>query len=266
MILALFLANASVSQTEARLAALDAQASAQEAKLAAERAPLVQLLATAQRLALRPPALALAKPGAADDMVRTRALIAALAPEIKRRTAALRRQMIATAAARAEAEQALAAALDAGEGVDTLAQSPNETARLAALPAPDFPVATQSRSAAYRLPAAGKVVLGMGERAGVGVRARGLTLATAGGAPVSAPTMARVAYAGPFRGYGDIVILDHGHGWTSVLAGLERVTASTGELVAPGAPIGHMGRDNPRLTIELRHNGQPVDVAAMALQ
>lgn len=266
MILAFLLANASVSQAEARLAALDAQASAQEARLAAQQAPLAQLLATAQRLALRPPALALAKPGAAEDMVRTRALIASLAPEIKRRTAALRRQMIATEAARAEAEQALAAALSAGEGTDMLAQSPNETARLAALPAPDFPAATQPDSAAYRLPVAGKVVLGMGERAGVGVRARGLTLATAGGATVSAPAMARVAYAGPFRGYGDIVILDHGHGWTSVLAGLERVTASTGELVGAGGPIGHMGKDHPRLTIELRHNGQPIDVAAMALQ
>jgi len=266
MILALLLANASVPQAEARLAALDAQASAQEAKLAAEQAPLVQLLATAQRLALSPPALALAKPGAADDMVRTRALIASLAPEIKRRTAALRRQMIATDAARAEAEQALAAALDAGRGADALAQSPGETARLAALPAPNFSAMAHTGAAPYRLPVPGKVVVGMGERAGVGVRARGLTLATASGATVSAPAMARIAYAGPFRGYGDIVILDHGHGWTSVLAGLELVTAIIGDLVEAGAPIGHMGKDNPRLTIELRHNGSPVDVAAMALQ
>jgi len=268
MILALLLAYAPLSQAdaEARLAALDAQASAQEAKLAAEQAPLVQLLATAQRLALRPPALALARSGAADDMVRTRALIASLAPEIKRRTLALRRQMVATEAARAEAEQALAAALDQGQDADALAQSPNETARLAALPAPDFPAASRPRGAAYRLPVAGQVVIGMGEQAGVGVRARGLTLATAGGAAVSAPAMARVAYAGPFRGYGDIVILDHGHGWTSVLAGLELVTATMGDMVRMGAPIGHMGKDNPRLTIELRHNGSPVDVAAMALQ
>jgi len=266
MILALLLANAPLSQAEARVAALDAQASAQEARLAAEQAPLAQLLATAQRLALRPPALALAKPGAADDMVRTRALIASLAPEIKRRTLSLRRQMIATEAARAEAEQALAAALAVGQGADALAQSPGETGRLAALPAPDFLPTSRQESPAYRLPVAGRVVLGMGERSGMSVRARGLTLATAGSAVVSAPTMARIAYAGPFRGYGDIVILDHGHGWTSVLAGLEFVTATIGELVQAGAPIGHMGKDNPRLTIELRHNGMSVDVAAMALQ
>lgn len=268
MILALLLANAALPQAraEARLAALDAQARAQEAKLAAEQAPLAQLLATAQRLALRPPALALAKPAAADEMVRTRALIASLAPEIKRRTVALRRQMVATEEARARAEQALAAALGVGENADVLAQSPGQTARLAALAGPDFPVSPAVGTIVYRLPAAGKVVVGVGERSGEGMRARGLTLATPPGATVAAPAMARIAYAGPFRGYGDIVILDHGHGWTSVLAGLELVTATTGELVQAGAPIGHMGRSNPRLMVELRHAGQSMDVAAMALQ
>jgi septal ring factor EnvC (AmiA/AmiB activator) len=273
MILALLLASApplakmSQAQAEARLAALDAEARAQEAKLAAEQAPLALLLATAQRLALRPPALALAQPGAADERVRTRALIASLAPEIKRRTAALRRQMVRTAALRARAEQALADALDAGRGADVLAQSPARTAQLAALAGPDFPAATAApRARAYRLPAAGKVVVGMGERAGMGLRARGLTLATAPGAAVVAPARGWIAYAGPFRGYGDIVILDHGHGWTTVLAGLELVTAGSGVLVQAGAPIGHMGKDDPRLTVELRHNGLSADVAAMALQ
>lgn len=268
MILALLLASTDLPQAraEARLRALDAEARVQETKLAAEEAPLAQLLATAQRLALRPPALALAKPAAADEMVRTRALIASLAPEIKRRTLALRRQMVATETARARAEQALAEALGVGESADALAQSPDETARLAALPGPDFPAAAKIRAIAYRLPAAGKVVVGMGERSGEGMRARGLTLATPPGAIVAAPAMGQIAYAGPFRGYGDIVILDHGHGWTSVLAGLELVTATTGELVQAGAPIGHMGRDDPRLMVELRHAGQSVDVAAMALQ
>ena len=268
MILPLLLAGAALPQAEAeaRLAALDAQAKAQEAKLAAEEAPLAQLLATAQRLALRPPALALAKPAAADEMVRTRALIASLAPEIRRRTAALRRQMIATEAARARAEQALADALDVDRGADALAQSPAQTARLAALPGPAFPESTAGRARAYRLPAAGKVLVGLGEKSGETMRARGLTLATAPGAKVAAPAMARIAYAGPFRGYGDIVILYHGHGWTTVLAGLELVTASEGELVQAGAPLGHMGRDDPRLTVELRHNGRTMDVVAMALQ
>jgi septal ring factor EnvC (AmiA/AmiB activator) len=227
---------------------------------------LAQLLATAQRLALRPPALALARPGAVDDMMRTRALIASLAPEIRRRTAALRHQQIATDALRAETEQALATILDADQDEDALAQSAAQTARLAALPAPAFPNAAPGTGDAYRLPVAGKVLIGMGERSSVGVRARGLTLATAPGATVVAPAMGRIAYAGPFRGYGDIVILDHGHGWTTMLAGLELVTAHSGSLVAAGAPLGHMTTSDPRLTIELRHDGRAIDAAAMALQ
>lgn len=272
MIVALLLASApplakmSQAQAEERLTALDAQARAQEAELAAQQTPLAQLLATAERLALRPPALALVKPGAVDERVRTRALIASLAPEIRRRTAALRRDMIRTDALRAETEQALADALDARQGADALAQSPKETARLAALPGPDFGAVPKRGAAVYRLPAAGKVLVGMGESARAGIRARGLTLQTAPGATVAAPATGWVAYAGPFRGYGDIVILDHGHGWATVLAGLELVTAPAGTLVRAGAPIGHMGAQKPRLTIELRHNGAPADVAAMALQ
>jgi len=268
MILALVLAVTTLSQAEAeaRLTALDQAARAQEAKLAAAEAPLASLLASAQRLALRPPALALVRPNAVDDAVRARALIASLAPEIKRRTAALRAEMVATDALRAQTEQALAALLDGGQD-DRLAQSPRQTARLAALPAPSFATAIgHDPHGAYRMPAPGNVVVGMGERAGVGVRARGLTIATAPGATVTAPAMGRIAYAGPFRGYGDIIILDHGHGWTTMLAGLELATATNGETVAAGAPLGHMARDKPRLTIELRHDGRSFDVAAMALQ
>lgn len=268
MLLLPLLAGAALTQAHAeeRLTALDRTARAQEARLAAAEAPLAQLLATAERLALRPSALALVRPGAADQAVRTRALIASVAPEIGRRTAALRRQMIATDKLRAEAEQALAALLRTGPDADRLAQSPRLTARLAALPGPVFSSDSGKRTGAYRLPSAGGVAIGMGERSGVGVRARGLTIATAPGAAVVAPALGRVAYAGPFRGYGDIVILDHGHGWTTMLAGLELATVPIGDLVPAGAPLGHMPHSEPRLTVELRHQGQQIDVAAMALQ
>src|SRR6187402_2268494 len=262
MILTLLLLAPALAQAaaEAKLTALDTAARAQEARLAAEQAPLAQLLATAERLALRPPALALARPGAADEMARTRALIASIAPEIKRRTAALRRQRVVTDALRAETEQALVAMIDRAKG-DALAQSPAVAARLAALPAPAFPPSAGNRTPVYRLPATGTVIVGMGERSDVGVRARGLTLATAPGATVTAPALGRIAYAGPFRGYGDIVILDHGHGWTTLLAGLELVTTESGSLVAAGETLGHMAKSDPRLTIELRRDGRPVDVA-----
>lgn len=268
MILAFLLTQAAPqAAAETRLAMLDRAARAQEAKLAAEQAPLAGLLATAQRLAARPPAFAVARPGAIDEAIRTRALIAAIEPEIRRRTAALRRRMIQTNALRAETEQLLAAMLEArAKATGGTGQSPKLTARLAALPGPDFQPPAERHDRAYRLPVAGRVVAGMGERSEIGVRARGLTLATPPRATVVAPAPGRIAYAGPFRGYGDIVILDHGHGWTTLLAGLELVTADNGAQVAAGTPLGHMPTGEPRLTIELRHDGRPVDVAAMALQ
>lgn len=266
MLAALLLAAAaSRAAAEARLAALDRQRRAQEARLAAEEAPLAHLLATAERLAMRPPALTLARPESADDMVHTRALIAALAPEIRRRTATVRRAMIATQALSAATEQQLAALLeqrDTGED----ARTKDRIERLAALPAPTFPARQGTAERVYRLPTAGTVVVGMGEKSDVGLRARGVTLATRPGAMVAAPALGRVAYAGPFRGYGDIVILDHGHGWTTLLAGMELVTAAPGALIAQGAALGHMGRTDPRLTIELRHDGGTVDVVAILLQ
>jgi len=266
MIVALLLANAAPqAAVQARLAALDRAARTQESRLAAEQAPLARLLATAQRLALRPPALSLVRPATVDDVARTRALIAALAPEIRRRTAALRRAKITTAALRAEAEQALATLLENGAD-DPLAQPAEIRARLADLTLPSLSGSSGTPRGAYRLPASGRVVVGMGEQSGIGIRARGLTLATAPAAVVVAPAAGRITYSGPFRGYGDIAILDHGHGWTTILAGLELVTAGSGMVVPAGTPLGHMARRAPRLTIELRHQGRLVDPAAMMLQ
>lgn len=123
--------------------------------------------------------------------------------------------------------------------------------------------ATPSRSfrpGLYRLPIAGRVLIGTGEQDPGGGRARGLTLATVTGRPVISPAIGRVRYAGPFRIYGDIVILDHGHGWTSLVAGLDRSDVGPGDELRQGDPIGRSGE---RLLVELRHNGRPVDVAAM---
>ena len=116
----------------------------------------------------------------------------------------------------------------------------------------------------YRLPVAGRLVTGLGEVSDTGVRARGLTLATGPEAQVVAPTAGRVVYAGRFRRYGNIVILDHGGGWTSLVAGLDAVMVQVGETLIQGAPIGRAPRgDAPRITVELRRQGRPVDLAQL---
>src|SRR3546814_19148858 len=96
------------------------------------------------------------------------------------------------------------------------------------------------------LPVVGKVVTGLGELSESGVRARGLTILAPPLAQVVAPTRGRVAFAGEYRGYGRIVIIDHGHGWTTLLAHLDRLSEEVGSIVSPGAPIGTAGRDRRR--------------------
>ncbi|HKX36585.1 MAG TPA: peptidoglycan DD-metalloendopeptidase family protein [Rhizorhapis sp.] len=116
---------------------------------------------------------------------------------------------------------------------------------------------------AYRMPVMGEVVTGMGELSEAGVRARGLTIATQPLAQVVAPTRGRIAFAGKYRGYGEIVIIDHGNGWTSLLANLDRLSVDVGTVVRQGDPIGSAGQGRPRVLVELRRNGRPVNIAAL---
>ncbi|WP_294391932.1 M23 family metallopeptidase [uncultured Sphingomonas sp.] len=260
---ALMLATAAASP-ESRLAALERQATRQEQRLAAAQAPLIALAARIQRSALHPPAMALVDAKSAEDLVRSRALLRTLAPAIAGQTAELRRRMITTQAARAQLAQEVARRAETRARFGSVEQAALNT-RLAALPTPLLQTPRAVGGPVYRLPAAGRVVLGTGDQV-EGGRAQGIALATAGGAPVRAPAAGRVAYAGPFRGYGDIVLIDHGGGWATLLAGLSLATVAAREQVAQGALLGRMGREAPRLTLELRHHGRAVDVAGMAAQ
>jgi septal ring factor EnvC (AmiA/AmiB activator) len=78
-----------------------------------------------------------------------------------------------------------------------------------------------------------------------------------------APAPGRVAFAGPFRSYGLVVILDHGGGWTSVITNLAALGVGTGQQVARGVPVGRAGGDSPQLTVELRYQGRPVPITAL---
>lgn len=119
-------------------------------------------------------------------------------------------------------------------------------------------------SAPWRLPVDGRLTTGFGEVSASGVTSRGLTFAVAGGAAVAAPAAGRVVFAGPFRGYGNVVIVDHGGGWTTLLSGLGALSVKAGARVGPGdaiatAPAG----DDRAVTVELRRKGRAVDPVAL---
>jgi len=123
--------------------------------------------------------------------------------------------------------------------------------------------AYDSAQARYRLPVVGAIIAGLGEVSEAGVRARGLTIATRPGAQVVAPTGGRIVYARTYLGYGDIVIIDHGRGWTTLITGMAALDARVGDQVVQGSPIGKAGPTRPTITIELRRGGQPVDITRL---
>lgn len=116
---------------------------------------------------------------------------------------------------------------------------------------------------AYRLPVVGRIVAGLGEVNDSGVRSRGVTIAAQPGGQVVAPAPGRVSFAGAYRGYGKIVIVDHGGGWTSLLTGMIGLSVAVGDTLNAGAPVGRAGSDDSRITVELRRGGRPVDIVAM---
>jgi len=106
---------------------------------------------------------------------------------------------------------------------------------------------------------------------GIGGVEKGLTIATRAGAQVTAPADGWVVYAGPFRSYGQLLILNVGGGYHVLLAGMDRISVDLGQFVLTGEPVAVMGSTShiatvlatgssqPVLYIEFRKDGVPVD-------
>jgi len=117
------------------------------------------------------------------------------------------------------------------------------------------------------LPLTGRLVTGFGEQVAGGIgaeiggqaRSRGIVLATRPLAQAVAPAQGRIAYAGRYRGYGQIVIIEHAGGWVTLLTGLAGLNVTVGQQVVAGSPLGTAGPGTPQIGVELRHNGEPVN-------
>jgi septal ring factor EnvC (AmiA/AmiB activator) len=110
-----------------------------------------------------------------------------------------------------------------------------------------------------------------GDPDGMGGSEKGVSIATRAGAQVTAPADGWVVYAGPFRSYGQLLILNVGGGYHVLLAGMDRISVDLGQFVLTGEPVAVMGNGSriaailatgssqPVLYVELRKDGTPVD-------
>ncbi|HEX2764490.1 MAG TPA: peptidoglycan DD-metalloendopeptidase family protein [Allosphingosinicella sp.] len=176
---------------------------------------------------------------------------------------------------RARSQTLMASALSEGDRALALGEEARELAtlagtrqfqaslarRLAQLPPPPLPPQDRPEPVApprYLLPVQGRLLTGTGEISDAGVHARGLTFAASAGSAVIAPRSGRVAFSGTLRGYGRVLIIDHGGGWTTTLTNLESVAVTKGASVRARQTLARTGSDP--VTVELRRNAQPVPI------
>jgi septal ring factor EnvC (AmiA/AmiB activator) len=283
--------RAEVVRAEVRqLAALTEATAAERDALAGTRADLEEQQArleelAEQKISLQQQALADSAEAAArvqalaDQAEDVQGLLRDLAAEAEARRkreagaalSALRRTEEARQAGRAAIEEQRAEpAADVARAVEAPASSQaTSPAQVASVPAtalerPGSVRPFPTRRDSLRLPVTGSLAVGFGEPQadGIDARSRGIYMETRPGAQVVAPYDGQVVFAGRFRRYGLLLIIEHDGRYHSLLSGLERIDAVVGQWVLAGEPVGVMaGRtaSGPRLYYELRRDSQPID-------
>lgn len=247
-----------LARVRSAIAADRAVLQAEYASLAAERDRLAALIqARQERLA-----------AAEQDMRRERSRGERLGQEAQTlRDLIARMEEEAARAAKQEAEAREAAEAEAREVRQKIAEAEREEpARLA--PRRAF---AELRGTLIR-PASGRTLREFGAPDGAGGAMRGAAIATRPRAVVTTPAEGTVVFAGPFRSYGRVLIINAGGGYYLLLAGVDSIQVEVGQFVLAGEPVARMGEvaapaaalgvvetDSPVLYVELRRDGTPID-------
>ena len=110
------------------------------------------------------------------------------------------------------------------------------------------------------MPARGTIVTRYGEETSKGVSSKGIIVKTRPQAQVISPFDGNVIFAGPFRGYGNLIIIEHGKGYLSLLAGLDSINCELGQMLLAGEPVGQMpDSSDSKLYIEIRKDNHPIN-------
>jgi murein hydrolase activator len=132
-------------------------------------------------------------------------------------------------------------------------------------------IAFASAKGLFKLPVNGRKIRDFGGSDDTGGIEKGISLASRAGAQVTTPCDGWVVYAGPFRSYGQLLILNAGGGYHVLIAGMERISVNIGQFVLTGEPVATMGTTSqvasilaanasqPVLYVEFRKDGTPID-------
>ncbi|HEX7790581.1 MAG TPA: peptidoglycan DD-metalloendopeptidase family protein [Afipia sp.] len=132
-------------------------------------------------------------------------------------------------------------------------------------------IAFASAKGLLPIPVNGTRIRSFGGSDGTGGQEKGISIATRPGAQVTTPCDGWVVYSGPFRSYGQLLILNAGGGYHVLIAGMERISVTIGQFVLTGEPVATMGTTSqvasilaaassqPVLYIEFRKDGAPID-------
>lgn len=176
-------------------------------------------------------------------------------------SAAKAAEKAAEAARQAEAKAAASANVTAKSGPGAFKDKSRTT------PA----IAFASAKGLLPLPVNGNKIRDFGGSDGAGGVQKGISLATKPGSQVTTPCDGWVVYAGPFRSYGQLLILNAGGGYHVLIAGMERISVNIGQFVLTGEPVATMGSTSqvasilatnasqPVLYVEFRKDGTPID-------
>ena len=252
-------------------------------KLAADLGELVNLRKT---IATERDVLARDRDRLKDDSVR----LAALVEERQRKQSAIEKDVEAEGArainlsrqveglqgliTKMEQDLKSAAKAAATASLQGAPAAPNGKPNLGALkdPARLSPaIAFASARGLFAFPVNGRKIREFGGSDGAGGVEKGISLATKAGAQVTTPCDGWVVYAGPFRSYGQLLILNAGGGYHVLIAGMERISVNIGQFVLTGEPVATMGSTSqvasvlattasqPVLYVEFRKDGTPID-------
>jgi septal ring factor EnvC (AmiA/AmiB activator) len=247
---------------------------------------LSELVALRKAIATERDKLAVDRDKLRDDQTR----LAALVEERQRKQSSIEKDMEAEGAraialsrqvdslqgliAKMEQDLASAAKAAAAASLQGAPATLNGKPNLGALkdPARMTPaIAFASAKGLFAMPVNGVKIREFGGSDGAGGVEKGISLATRAGAQVTTPCDGWVVYAGPFRSYGQLLILNAGGGYHVLIAGMERISVNIGQFVLTGEPVAIMGTKSqvasilatnasqPVLYVEFRKDGTPID-------